>query len=149
MAKNVLDTDAMSHGFFEDAAMIGIASAQPGYRFCWMLNKHLDIEFFRDPEQDLSMKKKDKQKNETDYRFPVYQYNLPNSDHKYFLYKLKDGAESLLPETKHIDYLLLVHTANSDADAILIANELRNIPDVQLAQILLPDQLKNMNNLLL
>ncbi|MCW3121724.1 MAG: IPExxxVDY family protein [Flavipsychrobacter sp.] len=141
--------DATSDGFFEDTAMIGIASAQPGYRFCWILNNHFEINFGRDPEQkNILLRKKDKQKNEQAYNFPIYQYDLPNSTNKYLLYKLKDGSESLLPETKHMDYLWLIQTGNAEEDALYIVNELKNIPDVQLAQVLLPDQLKNLNNLL-
>ena len=149
MAKLVLDMDKMRDGFFEETAMIGIASVQPGYRFCWLLNDHFDINFGRDPEQkNISLQKKDKQKKDVAYNFPIYQYDLPNSTHKYLLYKLKDGSESLLPETKHMDYLWLIQTGDSEQDAMHIVNELKNIPDVQLAQILFPEQLKNLTNLL-
>jgi len=143
MAKLVLDTSAMQDDFFAGTAMIGIGTAQQGYRFCWILNQYFDINFLRDPDQNLCLQKKDSQ-----YYFPIYQYDLPNSSHKYLLYKLKNGNESLLPETRQLDYLWLIQTANPDEDALHIANELRNIPDVQLAQILSPDQLKNLNNLL-
>jgi hypothetical protein len=148
MAKLMLDMDAMSKDFFEDCAMIGIAAAQPGYRFCWLVNNYFDISFVRDPAQNIYLQKKDKEKKENEYQFAVYQYDLPDSDHKYLLYKLKDGSESLLPETKQMDYLWLIQTANPEEDAYRIARELRNIPDVQLAQILTPEQLKNLNNLL-
>ena len=143
MAKLILDTSAMQDDFFEDTAMIGIGTAQQGYRFCWILNQHFDINFLRDPDQNLYLQKK-----ETKYYFPIYQYDLPNSSHKYLLYKLKNGNESLLPETRQLDYLWLIQTANPEDDALNIVSELRNIPDVQLAQILAPDQLKNINNLL-
>src|ERR1035437_4418925 len=148
MAKLVLNTSAMLEDFFEGTAMIGIVTAQPAYRFCWILNNYFDINFIRDPEQNLSLQKKDKEKKENQYHFPIYQYDMPNSSHKYLLYKLKSGSESLLPETKQMDYLWLIQTANPEEDANLIANELKNIPDVQLAQILVPDQLKSLNNLL-
>ena len=143
MAKLVLDTSAMQDDFFEDTAMIGISTAQQGYRICWILNQHFDINFLRDPDQNLCLQKKDSK-----YYFPIYQYHLPNSSHKYLLYKLKNGNESLLPETRQLDYLWLIQTDNPEDDALSIVSELRNIPDVQLAQILAPDQLKNINNLL-
>ncbi len=143
MAKLVLDTSAMQDDFFADTAMIGIGTAQQGYRFCWILNRHFDINFLRDPEQNICVQKKDSK-----YYFPIYQYILPNSSHKYLLYKLKNGNESLLPETRQLDYLWLIQTASPTDDARQIAGELRNIPDVQLAQILDPEQLKNLINLL-
>jgi hypothetical protein len=143
MAKMVLDMAAMQEDFFADASMIGIVSAVPGYHLCWMLNRHFNIDFIRDPDQNISLQKKDNQ-----FYFPIYQYTFPNSNHKYLLYKLKSGSESLLPETKQLDYIWLVQTANPEEDAYRIATELRNIPDVQLAQILNTDQLKSLNNLL-
>jgi hypothetical protein len=144
MAKLVLDTNAMQEDFFEDTAMLGIATALPAYHLCWVLNRHFDINFIRDPEQNISTQKKDDQ-----YYFPIYNYDLPNSSHKYLLYKLKNGTESLLPETKQLDYLWLIQTADPEGDVINIAREIRNIPDIQLAQILVPSQLKNVNNLLI
>jgi hypothetical protein len=143
MAKLILDTSAMQDDFFADTAMIGIGTAQQGYRFCWLLNQHFDTNFLRDPEQNICLQKKD-----TQYYFPIYQYNLPNSGHKYLLYKLKNGSESLLPEARQLDYLWLIQTATPEEDALAITPQLRNIPDVQLARILLPEELKNLNNLL-
>ncbi len=143
MSKLVLSTSAMHEDFFTDTAMIGIGTAQPGYRFCWILNRYFDLSFLRDPEQNICLQKKDSQ-----YFFPIYRYDLPNSCHKYLLYKLKNGTESLLPETRLLDYLWLIQTASPEEDARKIANELRNIPEVQLAQILDASQLKNLNNLI-
>ncbi len=143
MAKLVLDTAAMRDDFFDEAAFVGIVSAEPAYRFCWLLNNHFDINFIRDPEQNVSFLKK-----ENKFHFQVYQCHLPNSFHKYLLYKLKDGGESLLPEIRQMDYLWLIQTANSEADAARIAGELKNIPEVQLTQILSIGQLKSANNLL-
>jgi hypothetical protein len=144
MAKMVLDTEAMQEDFFADTAMLGIATASPAYHLCWLLNRHFDINFIRDADLNISTQKKDDQ-----YYFPIYKYDLPNSSHKYLLYKLKNGTESLLPEPRQLDYLWLIQTANPEEDAERIAREIRNIPDIQLAQILVPGQLKNVNNLLI
>jgi hypothetical protein len=144
MSKLVLDTSAMQEDFFTDTAMIGIGTAEQGYRFCWLINQHFDINFLRDPEQNIVVQKKDK----STYIFPIYQYDLPNSSHKYLLYKLKTGNEFLLPETRQLDYLWLVQTATAEEDARKITAELRNISQVQLARTLDAEQLKSLNNLL-
>jgi hypothetical protein len=143
MAKLILDIAAMQEDFFADSVMIGIVTAMPGYHFCWMLNKHFGVNFVREPDQNISLQKKDKT-----YFFPIYQYEFPNSSHKYMLYKLKNGKESLLPETGQMDYLWMIQTANPEEDALLIADELRNIPDVQMARLLEQEQLKSLVNLL-
>ncbi len=134
---------AMQEDFFADTAMIGISTAAQGYRLCWLLNRHFDINFERDPDQNLSSRKKEKE-----YYFPIYHCPFPNSNHKYSLYKLKNGTETLLPEAKQLDYVWMVQTANPELDAMDIVRELRNIPEVQLATVLASDQLKNLNNLL-
>jgi hypothetical protein len=143
MAKLSLNMDEMQEEFFGDTAMIGIVTALPGYRICWILNKHFGIDFFRDTDQTLDLQKKGR-----DYFFPVYRYDLPNSSHQYLLYKLKNGKESLLPETKNMDYLWLIRTSDPENDAYQLAADLRNLPDIQLAQLLNPAQLKSLNNLL-
>jgi hypothetical protein len=145
MTKLVLDNNAMQEDFIDGSALIGIVTAQPGYRFCWMLNKHFDINLVRDPEQDICVENKNGIKN----YFPIYEYLIPNSQQKYLLYKLKDGAACLLPETKNIDYLWLVQTARPEEDAKGIVKELLNFPEIQLAKILDPSQLKTLSNLLI
>lgn len=145
MAKVVqkLNMAAAQEGFFSDVAMIGIGTAHPAYHLCWLVNEHFGIDFVRDPDQSIPMQKKDVQ-----YYFPVYICNLPNSSHRYMLYKLKNGNESLLPETRLLDYLWLIQTDSPEEDALLITGELRNIPGIQLARILEQDQLKSLANLL-
>lgn len=139
-----LNMDAMEDTFFEDTAMLGIVTAAPPYRLCWILNEFFDIDFARDPEQNIDLKRKG-----IEYRFPIYHYDLPNSTHKYLLYKLKQGSEPLLPETRQLDYLWLVQTGNAEADAMWLVQQLRNISDVQLATPLDPDQMKSIANLLI
>ena len=145
MTKLVLDNNAMQEDFFEESALIGIVTAQPGYRFCWMLNKHFDINLIRDPEHDIFIENKNGVKN----YFPIYEYQIPNSHQKYLLYKLKDGAACLLPETKKIDYLWLVQTAKPEEDAKWIIKELQKFPEIQLAITLDPTQIKTLSNLLI
>jgi hypothetical protein len=141
--KLTLDMGAMQDDFFADTSMIGIVTAMQGYRLCWMINNHFDVNFIRDPQQDILLQKKD-----NEFYFPVYRYDLANSSHRYLLYKLKNGTETLLPETKQLDYLWLIQTANADEDAYQIAADLRNTPDIQLARILSVEELKNVKNLI-
>ena len=139
-----LNTDAMQEDFFADAALIGIVSPIPAYKFCWMLNQYFDMDFVRDAEQDICVQNnKDQQ-----HYFPVYQYVSPLNGPKYILYKLKNEKQQLLPETKGLDYLWLVQSSSPDADAEQITRMLRAMPDVQLAQMIEPNKLKHLNHLL-
>jgi hypothetical protein len=134
----------MQEDFFSDAALIGIVSPVPAYQFCWMLNQHFDMDFVRDAEHDICLQSKG---NEQHY-FAVYQYAAPLNGPKYVLYKLKSNKEVLLPEAKGLDYLWMVQSSCPDTHAEQLTDLLRCIPQVQMAQMIAPNQLKNLNNLL-
>ncbi len=144
MAKLILSLPDMEDKLIADAAMIGIVSATPAYHLCWLFSKYFDINFVREPGHDIQLKKKDNQ-----FYFPVYQYLFPNSTYKYVLYKLKDGNEPLMPETKGFDYLWYIHSANPDDEADVVADGLRDIPEVQLIRIFIPSELDNLSHLLI
>jgi hypothetical protein len=144
MAKQVLNMSAAEDDHFADSAMIGMATPVPAYHLCWALNRRFDLELARDMQHNILMRKKDRQ-----YCFPVYAYELPNSMHRYLLYKLKDGTESLLPEAAQLDYLWFINSNDPKGDAARIVAELKNMPDIQYSAIIAPDTLKNIGNLIL
>jgi len=143
-AKWTLDVSAMQEDFFADTALIGVASSLPGYGFCRLLNKHFAMKFIREPALDVGIEAAGGGKK----YFPVYQYALPLSGGRYLLYKLKSDKEPLLPEIRQLDFLWLIQSISPDADAQFFLQKLREMPDVQLAQILTVDKLKNANYLL-
>lgn len=142
MAKLILDMDAMEENFFADTALIGIVSPLASHRFCGTLNRMLDTDFKRNPKSDPLVVK------EQEYYFHFYEYILPLNGGKYAIYQLKNGKEVLLPEIKQLDYLLLVECAGADIEAERLMGLLRNISDIQLAQIIPAERLKNSSHLL-
>jgi hypothetical protein len=142
--KWTLDVAAMQEDFFADTALIGIASALPAYRLCWLLNKHADVGFAR--EADMDVKLQTGEGKET--HFSVYQYTLPLSGSRHLLYKLKSEKEILLPEVKQLDYIWMVQSTTAETDAAAFIKILREVPEIQLAQILHPDKIKNISHLL-
>jgi len=143
-SKLILNTDAMAEEFFADTALIGIASTLPGYQFCWTLNRQFETNFVREPEMDVCLQSGKKKQ----YFFPIYVYYLPINGMKYILYKLKSDKEALLPEVKQLDYLWKLQSNTPETDAQAIVQTLRDIPEVQLAQIIAPDRLKNLDHLI-
>lgn len=142
--KLILDMEAMEEDFFSDCALIGIVSALPAYKLCWKLNNTLDTNFVREPELDILV-----QKNKTNqHYFPIYQYAIPLSGCRHLMYKLKSDKEALLPEVKQLDYLWMIQSSTAEHEAHIAAQQLRDIPDIQLAQIIDIDKLKNLSNLL-
>lgn len=142
--KMTLDVAAMQEEFFSDTALVGIVSVLPVYRFCWMINQKFNMNFVRDAESEICIQ--DTQKS-THY-FPVYKYCAPLNGNKYLIYKLKHDKESLLPEVKQLDYLWMIQSNTPEQDAAEIAGLLKNIPDIQLAQLIAIDKLKNLGHLI-
>lgn len=143
-SKWTLNTALMQEDFFSDAALIGIVSPVPAYQFCWMLNQHFDMDFVRDAEHDICVQNKGTEQ----HYFAVYQYAAPLNGPKYVLYKLKNNKQNLLPEAKGLDYLWMVQSSCPGNHAEQLTGLLRTMPQVQMAQMIAPSQLKNLNNLL-
>ncbi|MBS1774156.1 MAG: IPExxxVDY family protein [Bacteroidetes bacterium] len=163
MAKLVLDMAAMEESFFSDTALIGIVCPLSPHRFCHELNSKLDMNFARKPESDpaIQIKKEEKKgrKNAAPELQPVtnaddkvyfhfFEYQLPLNGGRYALYKLKNGNEVLLPEVKQLDYLWMIECAGAEEEAENILHLLRNLSDIQLAQIIPAEQLKHSSHLL-
>ena len=145
MAKQVLDIAAMEEDFFSDKSFIGISCALPGYRFCWLLNQHFDVNFIREPEYDICIQTK----QPVDIYFPIYHFQVPLSTTTHHIYTLKNGNEHLLPEAKQLDYIWMIQSPTLESDAEKINKELRQIQDIQLTQILNPEKMKSISYLLL
>ena len=143
--KWTLNMAAMQEDFFSDAALIGIAAPVPAYHFCWVLNQHFDVQFVREPELDISLQSG---KEQMQHHFGIYQYCAPLNGERYLLYNLKKDKQSLLPETKGLDYLWMVQSSSCETQAVQISNLLRTLPQVQMAQVLDTSRLRSLNNLL-
>ena len=144
-AKQILNMAAVEEDFFSNTAIIGVGSPLPAHKFCWLINRSFDFSFTRKPESDVEFKPA---KDDIHY-FSLYQYEIPYSNSTHYLYKLRSEKKALLPQIKQLDYLWLVSSPTADDDVMDMANVLRSINGIQLAQIIEPSRLKNLNHLLL
>ncbi len=143
--KLVLDTSAMQDDFFEDAALIGIATTLPAHRLCWLLNASFNLGFVRAVEMDVCLRSA---REEDHQYFSVYQYVEPLNVGQHLLYRLRCGKQRLLPELKNLDFLWMVQSAQSETDAAIFTAHLRGMNEMQLANLLVPEDLKSRLNLL-
>ena len=143
--KLVLDTSAMQEDFFDETSLIGIASSLSAHRFCWLLNSHFNLLLARAVDMDVCLHAKGEEEFQ---HFSVFQYCEPSSSTQHLFYRLRNGKESLLPELKNLDYLWMIQSPQSEADAAQFAAHLRTMPEVQLANLLVPQDLKNRAHLL-
>lgn len=143
--KFALNVAAMEDEFFEDSLLVGIASSVSSYRLCFLLNQALNFSFYRKTKMDIELASKDKK---TEFYLPVYQYLSPFNGPRYTLYQLKVVSLRLLPELKSLDYLVMVQNGNPEETATEFVRNVKQIPLIQLAQIINPMDLKSRNNLL-
>lgn len=143
-AKMILNVAMMQENFFSDTALIGIVSSLPAYRFCWLLNQKFNLDFIRDSESDIFLEDTESRR----HFFSIYKYSAPLNGDKYLIYKLKHEKEALLPEVKQLDYLWMIQSHAPEKEAAAITEYLRDIQDIQLAQVIMPEKLKNLNALI-
>ena len=144
-SKLTLSIADMQEDFFTDTALIGIASALPAYQLCGVLNECFDVNLTREMDMDVPLRTR----KQSEHHFAIYQYCAPLNGARYLLYKLKSDNQMLLPEAKNLDYLWLIQSSSTSMLAGNIAECLKQLPEVQLAQILEMDKLKSLSNLII
>ena len=140
--KLILDNEAITDDFFSDTRLIGIIAPIKNYQFCWQLNNHLGYGFRLNTEIDKQLRKKNRQ-----YFFSVYQHE-ENSFLKYYLFHNHCDGEYLLPEFRHMDFLLLLKgDFVEDSKCKSIIASLKSIPSVQMVAELTNEKIKNKEHL--
>lgn len=140
--KLILDNEAIADDFFSDTRLIGIMAPIKNYQFCWQLNNLLGYKFRLNTEIDKQLRKKNRQ-----YFFSVYQHE-ENPFLKYYLFHNHCDGEYLLPEFKHMDFMLLMkgdYVDDNKCHSIITA--IKSIASVQMAAELTNEKIKNKEHL--
>ncbi|MCC6256954.1 MAG: IPExxxVDY family protein [Chitinophagaceae bacterium] len=145
MLKLKIDNEALANDFFEDARLLGIVAPLKYYRFSWSVNQWLGFNFRINNSLEIPLKKKDRK-----YYFPVFEYYKPGKDRLHYLYNNQYDGEFLLPEFRNLDFLWLIKDSEiGESEVSDLITRLRPIPGVQLVSELLPEKIKNKQNLIL
>ncbi len=140
--KLILDNEAIADDFFSDTRLIGIMAPVKNYQFCWLLNNLLGYNFRLNTEIDKQLRKKNRQ-----YFFSVYEHE-ENSFLKYYMFHNHCDGEYLLPEFKHMDFLLLLKGDYADNEKCNhIIAMVKSISVVQIAAELTTEKIKNREHL--
>lgn len=141
--KLVLNTEALTEMFFDEACLLGIMAPIRDYQFVWHLNAHLGLDF-RINDLEIALVRKKRQ-----YFFKVYEYRRTESMLEHYLYVNKFDGEYLLPEFKHLDFLWLMKGDEIDPNWLEETMQaIRGTNSVQLVANLSIEQVKNRENLL-
>jgi hypothetical protein len=140
--KLIIDNEAITEDFFSDTRLIGIVAPIKNYQFCWQLNNLLGFNFRLDTEIDKQLRRKNRQ-----YFFSVYLHEEDNFL-KYYLFHNHCDGEYLLPEFKHMDFMLLMKGDHVDDDKCShIIATIKSIASVQMVSELTNEKIKNKEHL--
>lgn len=124
--------------FVPEFTAIGIFTPRKDYRFCWLLNQNLKLDFRRLP--DFWQKPYNQAEP---IPFPIYFDENPSLLLQYSLIANKTTAGILFDKPKNLDMLFLLKNDSGQADPEEIINSIKKISVVQ-AAYLLDDKLGKM-----
>jgi hypothetical protein len=138
-----MDNQAIAASFFEDTHLLGIVAPVKDYHFCWQLNRLLHFNFRINTDMEIEIHKKDRL-----YYFCIYEFNIPDSALKHYIYVNQFDGEFLLPEFRHLDFLWLIKGEWLDPKEVdRIIGQIKKINQVQLVTVLTNEKIRNKENL--
>ncbi|MEO7802458.1 MAG: IPExxxVDY family protein [Ginsengibacter sp.] len=139
-----IDNDSLIEGFFEDSKLMGIVAPIKDYRFCWFLNRILQIDFRLNNNIEIELVKKKRR-----YFFSVFEYTEKGTTKTHYLYNNQFDGEYLLPEFRHLDFLWLIKDENMREEEFpFLLNSIRTIPAVQLITEMTNEKIRNKQHLI-
>src|SRR5690554_4317685 len=147
MSSLVLSCENVNNSFFQENDFISIKSPVKEYRFCWMINSFLAMDFQRNSEMDINIfiqnlpkkhpvqdlfSETNKIVDEVLY-FSVFNYQVPHSEYEYFIYTNKFKSHYLIPELKQFDYFMISPQKQIDEKRDFI-QKLNAIDSIQIAK---------------
>ena len=142
-AKLILNTDDLTHEFFEETRLLGIMAPVKDYQFCWHLNSSMSMDFRINNDIEIRLIKKKRK-----YFFSVYEFCEPLGSLAHYIYNNQFDGEYLLPEFKHLDYLWLMKGDIVTDDTLQqTISSIRDINGIQLVTELTNEKIKNKEHL--
>ncbi len=138
MSRHVLHVD-----FDFDFELLSIISPLRDYRLCHQINRHLQLDFVRMNDLEITNEKKRIQA-----QFPVFTYEDEINFLQYFLIGNKCAGFHLIPEMKEVDYFLMMRGDAAGMVKADIMSRLKKLSDIQTLFEVEPKNLKSKNNLI-
>jgi hypothetical protein len=91
----------LDHAIQEDFCLLGVVTDEIDYRFCWLLNNKLDVDFRR--EQNLELFHPKLERNQS---FSIFSHNDRISLLTYRIIGNRSSEGWFIEELKHLDYLI-------------------------------------------
>jgi hypothetical protein len=127
-----------------DFVLIAITAPLKDYRFCFKLNKQLNIQFYRLDELSLHT-----YPDEPLSYFSRYHYHLAESETDFYLLVNKGSEGFLIPEMNNVDFFILIKNYIDNNESLeQFISGINKIPEVQVAVEVDPRKLKSNENLI-
>ncbi len=126
-----------------DFILVAITAPLKDYRFCYKLNKQLNVQFDRIEELTLQF-----YSGEYQVQFTRYYYFLVQSETDYYLIANKGTEGFLIPEMNNVDFFILIRNYIDNESLEQLIAGINKIPEVQVAVEVDPKKLKSKENLI-
>ena len=126
-----------------DFVLIALTVPLKDYRLCFIINKQLNVEFYRIEELSLQHNSS----TAISY-FSRYYYQYAQSETDFYLIANKGTDGFLIPEMKTVDYFIIIKNYLDEEDLSNFVTGLNKIPEVQVAIEVDPKKLKSKENLI-
>ena len=127
-----------------DFVLIAVTASLKDYRACYLINKHLNLNFVR--VDDLSVDNLNNS-NKRGY-FSLFNCYWEASETDFYFIANKGMEGYLVPEMREADYFLMIKNYIDDEDLNDIINGLNKIPEIVAAIKIDPKKIKSRENLL-
>lgn len=138
-----LDMDTIAEDFFSGTYLLGLMTLVKDYKISLALNKSLHFDLRLKPEMEIKLHRRNRM-----YYFEVHEYQDFYNRIQYYLYHNQHQGEYLLPEYRHLDYLLLIRGEGPlQHGTTPLEQVLRQLPEVQLVVSLTEENIASRSNL--
>jgi hypothetical protein len=127
-----------------DFSLIGICSQEEDFKLCFHLNQALQLDFERIRDIEIVLPK---QGNVVS--FSCFEYKDVEADLDWYLIANRNPASNLVANQKQTDYLLRIVGEQELIDPEEIVDRIRELSCVLTAFIIQPQDVKNIENILL
>jgi hypothetical protein len=122
-----------------DFLLFGVVSAEPDYKLSLALNRKLKLSLKHKSPLEL------KDENGMNLQFSRFSDHSQISGQTYNLISNRNGKAIFIKKLNKIDYLLQVHSAESEINRDEITNSLRSVDSITAVFPLEPDEIRDKN----
>ena len=126
-----------------DFVLIAVTSSLKDYRICYLINKHLHLNFIKTADLAVDLY----QGSEPVY-FSLYNYQEPDAETDFYFIANKGTEGFLIPEMREADYFMMIKNQILETDVEKIVTQLNKIIEIVAAVKIDPKKIKSRENLL-